>query len=103
MRLNYRSKTHELAGSVKYKRFSGYGCCRRGPLFGIIKVRVLHRRIPLLASCLFIGIYGERDGKGHRFYRRLPRFTAYNANQTVTPAAVKVPQHDDEARTWLPA
>src|SRR5882672_432030 len=55
--------------------------------------------MPLLASCLFIRIYGERDGKGHRFYRRLSRFTAYNANQTVTPAAVKTRPHDDEART----
>jgi len=59
--------------------------------------------MPLLASCLFMGIYGEWDGKGHRFCRRLPRFTASNANQTVTPATVKAPQHDDEARTWLPA
>ncbi len=58
--------------------------------------------MPLLASCLFIGIYGERDGKGERSYRKSFRFATYNANQTVKTAAVKAPQHDDEARTWLP-
>src|SRR5712671_1580284 len=98
MRLNYQSKGHESAGraSPQPGLFSQIEEIFRIWMLSWVvsalrdnKVRVLHRSMPLLASCLFIGIYGERDGKGHRFYRRLPRFTASNANQTVTRAAVK--------------
>jgi hypothetical protein len=58
--------------------------------------------MPLLVSCLSISIYGERDGKGERSYRKFFRFATCNANQTVKTAAVNARPHDDEARTWLP-
>jgi hypothetical protein len=90
MRLNYQSKGHESAGraSPQLGLFSQIAEIFRlwvlSQVSGLrdTNVRVLHRRMLLLVSYLFIGAYSERDG--------------------VKAAAVKARPHDGEARTWPP-